>query len=68
MPQDGFASRLWSFAVWTVVGFFVLNLLAMIAAVVLDSVATRWLGTWLPASLTTRCTPAPGTSSSSAMC
>ncbi len=54
MPQDGFASRLWSFAVWTVVGFFVLNLLAMIAAVVLDSVATRWLGTWLPASLTTR--------------
>ncbi|MGH7211717.1 MAG: ABC transporter permease, partial [Acetobacteraceae bacterium] len=54
MPQDGFAARLWSFAVWTVVGFFVLNLLAMIAAVVLDSFATRWLNTWVPAALTTR--------------
>ena len=63
MPQDGLAARLWSFAVWTVVGFFVLNLLAMIAAVVLDSVATRWLGTWLPASLTTCWYPTPGTSS-----
>jgi putative spermidine/putrescine transport system permease protein len=54
MRQDGFGARLWAFAVWTVVGLFVLNLLAMIASVVLDSFATRWLGTWLPAALTTR--------------
>jgi putative spermidine/putrescine transport system permease protein len=36
------------------VGFFVLNLFAMIATVVTSSFATRWLGTWLPAGLTTR--------------
>src|SRR3546814_18009922 len=48
------AARLWSTAVWVVVGFFVLNLLAMIASVVTSSFATRWLGTWLPAGLTTR--------------
>ena len=46
-------SRLWSFAVWAVVGFFVLNLLAVIATVVLDSFATRWLGTCLPTGFTT---------------
>jgi len=46
-------SRLWSLAVWAVVGFFVLNLLAVIATVVLDSFATRWLGTWLPTGFTT---------------
>ena len=47
-------SRLWVAAVWVLVGFFVLNLFAMIATVVLDSFATRWLGTWLPLGLTTR--------------
>ncbi len=35
-----------------VTGFFVLNLLAMIATVLLESVSTRWLGTWLPSGLT----------------
>ena len=30
------------------VGFFILNLVALIATVLLDSFATRWLGTWLP--------------------
>ncbi len=48
------ATRLWATAVWVVVGFFVLNLLAMIATVVVNSLATRWLGTWLPAGYTTR--------------
>ena len=47
-------SRLWVAAVWLLVGFFILNLFAMIATVVLDSFATRWLGTWVPAGLTTR--------------
>ena len=47
-------ARLWATAVWVVIGFFIINLFAMIATVVVDSVATRWLGTWLPAGYTTR--------------
>ncbi len=47
-------SKLWAVAVWTLVGFFILNLLAMIATVVTSSFATRWLGTWLPLGWTTR--------------
>ena len=47
-------AKLWNTAVWVVVGFFVLNLLALIATVVTSSFATRWLGTWLPAGWTTR--------------
>ncbi len=47
-------AKLWSTAIWVVVGFFVLNLFAMIGTVVVDSFATRWLGTWLPAGYTTR--------------
>jgi putative spermidine/putrescine transport system permease protein len=47
-------ARLWAIAVWTVVGFFVVNLFAMIGTVITSSFATRWLGTWLPASWTTR--------------
>jgi putative spermidine/putrescine transport system permease protein len=47
-------SRLWSFAIWALVIFFVINLFAMIATVVVNSLSTRWLGTWLPAGFTTR--------------
>jgi putative spermidine/putrescine transport system permease protein len=47
-------SRLWAVAVWSLVGFFIVNLLAMIGTVVTSSFATRWLGTWLPAGWTTR--------------
>ena len=47
-------SKLWAAAIWATVGFFVVNLLAMIATVVTSSFATRWLGTWLPAGWTTR--------------
>ena len=32
--------------VWFAIGVFVLNVFALIAAVVVDSFATRWLGTW----------------------
>jgi putative spermidine/putrescine transport system permease protein len=46
-------AKLWRIAVWALVALFVLNLLALIAVVVLDSVATRWFGTWLPAGFTT---------------
>jgi putative spermidine/putrescine transport system permease protein len=47
-------AKLWAAAVWATVGFFVLNLIAMIATVVTSSFATRWLGTWLPVGWTTR--------------
>jgi putative spermidine/putrescine transport system permease protein len=47
-------AKLWVTLIWVVVGFFILNLLALIATVVLDSFATRWLGTWLPVGLTTK--------------
>lgn len=47
-------AKLWITAVWAVVGFFVINVLAMIATVILSSVGTRWLGTWLPEAFTTR--------------
>ena len=47
-------ARLWVAAVWLFVGVFVLNLFALIATVVLDSFARRWLGTWLPVGWTTR--------------
>jgi len=53
MPrQTSLSSRLWSLGVWVVMGLFVVNLLALIAAVVTSSFATRWLGTWLPAGWT----------------
>jgi putative spermidine/putrescine transport system permease protein len=47
-------AKLWAAAIWAIVGFFVLNLFAMIGTVVTSSFATRWLGTWLPAGWTTR--------------
>ncbi|TPG57780.1 ABC transporter permease subunit [Roseomonas nepalensis] len=48
------STRLWATALWVAVGFFVLNLLALIGSVVVSSFGTRWLGTWLPAGFTTR--------------
>jgi putative spermidine/putrescine transport system permease protein len=52
MAKADIRTRLWATAVWAVVVFFVLNLLALIATVMLNSFATRWLGSWLPAALT----------------
>lgn len=46
--------RLWAGAVWTFVGFFVVNVLAMIAAVITSSFATRWLRSWFPSGWTTQ--------------
>ncbi|WP_159992802.1 ABC transporter permease [Roseomonas sp. 18066] len=46
--------RLWSTALWTLVGFFIVNLLALIGTVVVSSFATRWLRSWLPADWTLR--------------
>ncbi len=52
--DEPISAKLWSTAVWAVVIFFVVNLIAMIATVVVNSLATRWLGTWLPPGYTTR--------------
>ncbi|MGI4950394.1 MAG: ABC transporter permease [Janthinobacterium lividum] len=46
--------RAWTTVVWTFVGFFILNLLALIATVVTSSFATRWLRSWLPSGWTVR--------------
>jgi len=37
---------------WVVVGFFFLNLVALVASVVVDSFGTKWFGTWLPEGFT----------------
>ena len=55
MSQDKTISeRLWAVAIWAAVIFFIVNFLAMIATVVINSFGTRWLGTWLPAGFTIR--------------
>lgn len=46
--------QLWAFAVWALVMFFIVNLLAMIGSVVVNSFGTRWFNTWLPAGFTTQ--------------
>lgn len=51
--DQGLTSRIRRFAIWALATLFVLNLLAVIAAVVVNSFGTRWLGTWLPAGWTT---------------
>jgi putative spermidine/putrescine transport system permease protein len=52
--DQGLTSRIWRIAVWALATLFVLNLLAVIAAVIVNSFATRWLGTWLPRGWTDR--------------
>jgi putative spermidine/putrescine transport system permease protein len=52
LGEASLSSRLWALGVWLVMGFFVVNLIALIAAVITSSLATRWLGTWLPAGWT----------------
>jgi putative spermidine/putrescine transport system permease protein len=47
-------ARAWGTAIWVVMGFALLNIAALIAAVVVNSLGTRWFGTWFPAGLTTR--------------
>jgi putative spermidine/putrescine transport system permease protein len=45
---EGFAARAWSALLWGVIVLFLVNVALMIAAVGVNSFATRWLGTWLP--------------------
>ena len=46
--------RLWAVTIWALVILFLVNVIATIAAVAVNSLGTRWFGTWLPAALTTR--------------
>jgi putative spermidine/putrescine transport system permease protein len=46
------ATNLWNSLIWLVTGVFIVNVLGLIAAVVVNSFATRWLGTWLPSGFT----------------
>ncbi len=52
MTRRSLGEQLWAIAIWTLVGFFILNLLAMIGSVVVNSFGTRWFNTWLPAGYT----------------
>ena len=55
MAQDkSIAERLWAITISALVIFFVLNVIATIAAVAVNSLGTRWFGAWLPAGFTTR--------------
>jgi putative spermidine/putrescine transport system permease protein len=45
-------TNLWNGIIWLVIGVFIVNVLGLIAAVVVNSFATRWLGTWLPSGFT----------------
>ncbi|MBV1703941.1 MAG: ABC transporter permease subunit [Hyphomicrobiales bacterium] len=46
-------ARLWNGAVALFMAFFTLNVAGVVAAVVVSSLSTRWLGTWLPTGWTT---------------
>lgn len=52
--DQGIGSKLWRTGVWALAILFILNLVAVIASVVVNSFARRWLGTWLPTGWTTR--------------
>jgi putative spermidine/putrescine transport system permease protein len=45
---------LWSSLVWGAMVFFLINVAAIIATVVVSSFGRRWFGTWLPQGFTTR--------------
>ncbi len=52
--EQSLSARLWTITIWALVIFFIVNLFAMVATVVVNSFGTRWLGTWLPAAFTTK--------------
>ncbi len=45
---------LWSISLWVVTGLFVANFMLMILAVLVNSFATQWFGTWLPPGFTAK--------------
>jgi putative spermidine/putrescine transport system permease protein len=54
MARRPLGERLWATCVWVLVAFFIVNLVAMIATVVVNSFGTRWFATWLPTGYTGR--------------
>ncbi|MCS0495708.1 ABC transporter permease subunit [Ancylobacter sp. MQZ15Z-1] len=52
--MDNVLEKLWKTAVWAFVILFVVNVVAMIATVVVNSFGTRWLNSWLPVAFTFR--------------
>jgi putative spermidine/putrescine transport system permease protein len=53
-PPRRWVEAVWAGLVWFVTAFFLVNVAGVIAAVAVNSFATRWLGTWFPAGYTTR--------------
>jgi putative spermidine/putrescine transport system permease protein len=54
MVQDkSIGERLWAIVIWALVIFFIVNVIATIAAVAVDSFGTRWFNSWLPVGFTT---------------
>ena len=49
---ESIGSRLWRALVWGAMGFFLLNVLLLIATVAVNSIGTRWFGTLLPQGFT----------------
>jgi len=52
--EKSIGERLWAIAIWALVFIFILNFIAMVATVVINSFGTRWFNAWLPAAFTTR--------------
>jgi putative spermidine/putrescine transport system permease protein len=52
--EKSIGERLWATAIWGLVFIFILNFIAMVATVVINSFGTRWFNAWLPAAFTTR--------------
>ena len=52
--EKSIGERLWAIAIWALVFVFILNFIAMVATVVINSFGTRWFNAWLPAAFTTR--------------
>jgi putative spermidine/putrescine transport system permease protein len=53
-PRRSVPEILWSTAMVVLIGFFIINVAAVIASVTVSSFGRRWLGTWLPEGWTTR--------------
>jgi len=52
--EKSIGERLWATAIWALVFIFILNFIAMVATVIINSFGTRWFNAWLPAAFTTR--------------
>ena len=52
--EKSIGERLWATAIRALVFIFILNFIAMVATVVINSFGTRWFNAWLPAAFTTR--------------